>query len=88
MAVKKEEEASRAVLTKLLQEHLVTYLPHRHTAHYNAEQFDLMVDALKDNPNHMIMLMDYGELGSVSHINISHLPLTLTPLWPCSPVQA
>ena len=64
--IKKEEESTRKKFTALLQEHLVEYLPHRHAAHYNAEQFDGMIDGLINKPNGVIMLMDFG-------MNYSHV---------------
>lgn len=64
--VKKDKESTRAEFTELLQNHLIEYLPHRHDAHFNAEQFDQMIDGLKDKPNEVIMLMDFG-------MNYSHV---------------
>ena len=64
--IKKSVESSHAEFTQLLEEHLVGYSAHRHVANFQAEQFDAMVDRLKDTPGHCIMLMDYG-------MNYSHV---------------
>ena len=57
---KKRQRVHSREFTELLQNHLIEYLPHRHDAHFNAEQFDQMIDGLKDKPNEVIMLMDFG----------------------------
>ena len=64
--VKKEVESTRKEFGKYFQEHLRDYLPHRHAAMFNAEQFDAMVDALKDHPEQIMILMDFG-------MNYSHV---------------
>ena len=67
ITVKKEKESTRKAFTELLEEYLVeVYLPHRTAAHFNAEQFDAMIDGLKDKPDDVVMLMDFG-------MNYSHV---------------